>query len=443
MNQRDFDQIDEIFKDRLDGVQMDPPMHIWNAIVQKRNSKYLFWLGVKRNWMLISSIGLVALLGAVAYFSALSSFVEIQSLPIPLNIEKHHLTPSSKKNEFTPASNIPLAETSTAPTNSNSNSPKKDKINTAQALNLPKALTNDKPSEIIFNTQSIDFQANSFPALPGGEDLQGISIEKIPAQIITEIAFSNRPEEILAMSFQEPLAPKILPNKTKPVFSLEAVGGSFKTYRKLEAFSDEYEQYLNERKNSEKVRPGISGGLQFLLRLPNGITLKSGIHYTQINEQFEYFDKIKDRFTIINVTDPGSVVPRADTIYETQLQVTQNKLRTLDLPLLIGMHKQYKSFSFGVFAGGYINLLFKPKGTIIGFADFKPISVVGNDPVFKDKVGVSWYGNLDFAYEFRSGFHFTLQPYVRFFPSYFNDPDYVINQQYLNTGLVAGIRKTF
>ena len=134
------------------------------------------------------------------------------------------------------------------------------------------------------------------------------------------------------------------------LLELEFLGTGFQPFKKLEAFSDSYLEFLSIREQTEEVLPGFGFGTNLSVTLPNGVRLRTGLNFMQINERF----------------DPAKVSLRA-TGTPSIGKPTQNRLQTIDLPILLGFEKQMGRMAFGISGGAFLNLSFKPSGNIFQF----------------------------------------------------------------------------
>ena len=78
--------MDEVFQQKLGSHSLDPPMHIWEKIQQKRNWQYRLWLRIKRQWpWIVIALLSTGLLGLLLWQKAQSGEeIEIDALPIPM-----------------------------------------------------------------------------------------------------------------------------------------------------------------------------------------------------------------------------------------------------------------------------------------------------------------------------------------------------------------------
>ena len=418
--------MDDLFLEKLGNHAVDPPMHIWEKIREKRSWRYRFWLQAKRRWYLV----VVALLGlalAVLFWPKTqpAETIEIDSLPIPTRASEDYKRSAAVLSE--PVTPEPAAkETRSVLSERKPVNPVHKSVSPVQSFGM-EALGVDQPEESVAATKpvasDIDRTSASFKSVTpmvsqnGSDAREAIDFPQLPGL------------QGSGLQTAVPLALAAIPATSTSQYPLEIelYGGVFQPFKRLEAFSDSYLDFLSIREETEEVRPGFSFGTRLSVTLSNGIRLRTGLDFMQINERF----------------DPGKVSLRASGTPIVS-EPSQNRLQTIDLPVLIGFEKQMGRISLGINGGAYFNLSFRPSGNILDFTDLEPVSLsagVSDEQIFKQNIGTSWYGSLNIAYRIAPKLKLSAEPYVRYFPGYFNDPAYVVNQKYLLSGLTLGLRR--
>ena len=420
--------MDDLFRQKLGDLSTDPPMHIWEKIREKRNWWYRFQLKASRSWPLVGIALLVTAGLTILCWNRMqiNKGMQLDSLPIPMNA-----APGS-----TPTANLLI----------------KGKEGHVKAADTPPEPPEKISAKMMATGHISSRNGRTFRARPKKIDIAPIKsiadlntilshtapIRRITWSPLTSLPPAGMPAILdfvpiesgkLRPPSSPPLALHPIPAPTvhEYLLALEIYSGIFQPSKRLEAFSDSYLEFLRLREQTEEVQPGYSIGTRFSITFPNGIRLRTGLDFTQINERFDP-EKISLRAS-------GSSVSR---------EPTRNRLQTFDLPILVGLEKQQGRFSLGINGGAFFNLRFTPTGNILSFANLEPISLSADsegEPVFRQNIGTSWYGSLNVAYRFAPSMGISLEPYVRYFPGYFNDPNYVVNQKYLLSGLTISLRK--
>ena len=88
-------------------------------------------------------------------------------------------------------------------------------------------------------------------------------------------------------------------------------------FRELESKNSEYDTYAANRKATETQLFSYSAGARFSVVSNYGLALRTGIVYSQINEQFKYESESETRTIVKDVFDDDGNLIRTDTIIET------------------------------------------------------------------------------------------------------------------------------
>ena len=466
MNPELNNPFDDKVRDILEEYTMDPPMHLWESIEKKRSGWYKFSLAVKKRWPLLVLMGMI---GAVWAQSIL-----LQSEHEPFNLgsfaipgrgsEVAKMASESDKVKTAPFNDAGLEQQEVTDefTRQNKGATAATKIGEFKN-SLPVNFTPLRENSRKQSGKLTLFYIEPLKKYQPFNHIKPIALLETKAFQKTHSLFIHpkaQTDDIPFMPIQRTsltyeldkevigLPVPLKANHSSMNLDIELLGSVYKTIRTLETFSDEFDEYLQLRDETEKLQPAISSGVNFVLTIPNQLRIKSGFHVLKMNERFNYFNPTAEQTEIMEVKDPNTgAVLRADTtrFVGPLTEVANNRLTTFDIPLLIGYEKQIGRFGIGLTGGAFINVFFRNKGTILDPVNFQPIDFSSDNPensldLFKDKVGVSWYGSLNMAYRINPSLGLVLEPNLRYFPSYFNDPDFVVNQKYLNLGVSLGLR---
>ena len=476
MKQEPINEFDQYFQERLLNHSYDPPMHLWDRIDQKRNTRYKLLLQLKRRWPLFVMAFMMLSVWLQDDFIALER--EIKSLPIPLQAD---FSTDLKQVEKSTSPVHGAEDVSSVMTTTEISEPKaalnlvEGQINSSKGQIEQTNATNDlDPNERLekgeFNLNKLnrarisDLNKNTTPQLTDAvETKEGIDDQ---SEVTTSLFYSSERDvfpsihslkwsELKGMTPSESLIPipsiqPVLNPTSELIFGIEVIGGAFKSFRTLEAFSEEFFEYLELRNETEEVKVGYGAGAFFFVKTPNNIRLRTGFNIARINERFEYFNPSEEQIDVQFTRDPNTGLLRADTsrFVGPRSVTANNRLTIYDIPLLIGYEKSIGKINVGINAGAFLNIALAHKGEVLSPDNFQPIefSSQSNDEdaiaIFRNRVGVSWFGSLHMAYPINRHTAILLEPNIRYFPSYFNQPDYVLNQKYLNVGISAGLRYT-
>jgi len=219
----------------------------------------------------------------------------------------------------------------------------------------------------------------------------------------------------------------------------------------LKAKVEELEPYGTQRSNSEGPTYSFSAGARLTLMLPNGLGLKTGLNYSQVNEKFTYVDNhsdmVKEVITITTVD--GMEVRDTNTIVipGTRDVVSTNKYRSFDIPLLLSYEWDVRERTYMTMNGGvYLNLLFKesgkilsPSGEVIDLADSSGDKLA----IFKNNIGLSLFGSVGLHYRMNSNIDLILEPNIRLLVKSATVDAYSLEHKWMTVGLITGMRYNF
>ncbi|MDA9332643.1 PorT family protein [Saprospiraceae bacterium] len=219
----------------------------------------------------------------------------------------------------------------------------------------------------------------------------------------------------------------------------------------LKAKVEELEPYGTLRSNSEGPTYSFSAGVRLTLMLPNGLGLKTGLNYSQVNERFTYVDYDSDMVKeVITITTVDGMEVRDTNIIiipGTRDVVSTNKYRSFDIPLLLSYEWDVRERTYMTMNGGiYLNLLFKesgkilsPSGEVIDLADSSGDKLV----IFKNNIGLSLFGSVGLHYRMNSNIDLILEPNIRLLVKSATVDAYSLEHKWMTIGLITGLRYNF
>lgn len=222
-------------------------------------------------------------------------------------------------------------------------------------------------------------------------------------------------------------------------------------FSNLKAKTVELEPYEKLRSNSEGPTYSFSAGARLTLMLPNGLGLKTGLNYSQVNEKFTYVDKdsdiVKEVVTTIIVDGVATIDTNTIIIPGTRDIVSTNKYRSFDIPLLLSYEWDVRERTYMTVNGGaYLNLLFKesgkmlsPSGEVIDLADSSGDKLA----IFKNNIGLSLFGSVGLHYRMNSNIDFILEPNIRVLVKSATVDAYSLEHKWMTVGLITGMRYNF
>lgn len=236
-----------------------------------------------------------------------------------------------------------------------------------------------------------------------------------------------------------PGCPTIEENAAGNKTYVEIYGGPDFAFRSLSDTGNS--AYLQKRKESTKFSSAYSAGIRYTRVFGNGMSIRTGINYSQINEKFTYVQGNLVQITYIidaNGDTTGSYITTG-----TRYKTTHNKFRTIDVPLLIGYELGNGKFHANINAGVIINAYSWQKGEVLD-ASLNPVSITtgkANSPYqYKTNIGLGFMTGISAYYKLNEKVHILAEPYFRYSLSPMSKENLTFKQKYNTAGLRLGIR---
>jgi hypothetical protein len=199
--------------------------------------------------------------------------------------------------------------------------------------------------------------------------------------------------------------------------------------------------YLQKRRESTSFSSAYSAGLRYTQVFSNGMSIRTGINYSQINEKFTYVQGNLVQVTyIINANgDTTGTYITTGTRYKT----THNKFRTIDVPLVVGYEMGNGRIHTNVNAGIIINAYSWQKGEVLD-SSLSPVNIntgKSSSPYqFKTNIGLGFLAGVSFYYKLNEKAHLLAEPYFRYNLSPMSKENLTFKQKYNTAGLRLGLR---
>ena len=477
----DRNKLDDHLKEFFGNYSPDVPPHIWENIVagRKRKKPVAFWLNKKNMLSLLTLLIIVTGTGLllikkddskiIALENKVSSSKSVAETAVPavaalkdntaLDAPGINPTTTNNKKEIlqsTENSNLPA-------TNSNQNlsvstqTNKSEKINAV--INNPKEIvavkkrnaTNQQqtivkkkgkgkftaPSSAIETAEAMDEKDNN-----AAEPMQqGFSIQRLFYGAEKISAFSMLDLNSKKTDFKTIQIPGCPADK-------DAAGN--KQYWELYAGPDyAFKKYndtansalLEKRKASTSFLYAFSAGVRYTRVFSNGMSLRGGINYSQINEKFSYAQSNVVQLTY-EINQQGDTI-NSYYVRGTKYRTSYNHYRTLDIPLLVGYELGNGRLHANINAGAVINIYSWQNGETLD-SSFQPVSFTSaksNSPYqYKTNVGVGFMGGISLYYKLNESLHLLAEPYYRYNFSPMNKGTLSIQEKFSTIGLRLGLR---
>ncbi len=223
--------------------------------------------------------------------------------------------------------------------------------------------------------------------------------------------------------------------------------GTTTSLRDLQAREGEDIPYAKGRAETESAAFSHNTELRLSIVSPAGFAFRTGLNYTQLNDQFDYYNPNETKMTITNYYGPNGEIISQDTIIEigTREKTTRNRFRMIDVPLILGYELKYDKVTFAFNAGMYLNLSYTQKGDFLPPSDQEPVSfssdAIDAYPAYKSQIGLGWYGSIGMYYQMNARTHLYLEPSLRMYTQSSTIEEYPLKQNYALGSLNIGLRR--
>ena len=199
--------------------------------------------------------------------------------------------------------------------------------------------------------------------------------------------------------------------------------------------------YLQKRKESTKFKSAFSAGVRYTKVFNNSMSVRGGINYSQINENFTLNQGNVVQVTYI-INNNGDTIGSYTTT-GSRYKTTINRYRSIDIPLVVGYEVGNGKLHANINAGPVINIYSWQKGDVLD-AGGNPVSITtgkGSSPYqFKTNAGIGFIGAVSVYYKLNDRLHIMAEPYFRYNLSPMNKESITLKQKYQTAGLRLGIR---
>lgn len=490
---------DNHIKQQLGNYAPDVPPHIWSQIVAQREEQkprgILAWFANGRNWLFVAALLLVA--GGAAYWASTST-APAQTDNALQNNSASELIANNTTSNNQPTNGNKLGTTqpnvnnnlnNNGITNSNdkvdnidnttapSNQPTPSNLHFSQSPNNHFITRPNKPVRLAMKQltakQAIDNidgtitenEENPFSIANGNLMSQrkgnalttlGYSLPRLSGGMNPLFTGKQGASELrnkLLSNIILPDCPSVEDNAAGNKKYIDVYFGPDFGMRNFGSFSSDSttRNYLQKRKESTRFASAFSAGIRYTKVFNNGMSLRSGLNYSQINEKFQYLNPRDIRYILVitprDIISGGNVVTVYDTVRYTQTgtreKTTYNRYRSIDIPLQLGYEFGNGRLHTNISAGAIVNLYSWHKGDVLDSA-YQPVSITtgkGSSAYgFKTNIGVGFLGSVSLYYKLTSRMHLLAEPYFRYNLQPMTRDNQNITQKYSTLGLRLGVR---
>ena len=202
--------------------------------------------------------------------------------------------------------------------------------------------------------------------------------------------------------------------------------------------------YLQQRKASTKYLFAYSAGVRYTRVFGSGMSFRTGINYSQINEQFTYAKgRVAQNVYIINNNgDTTGTYLQSSTLYKT----STNKYKSIDIPISVGYEVGNGRIHSNISIGAMVNISSSQKGFVIdknGAAVDITSGKSSSVYQYKTNAGVSFIGAASVYYKLNERLHLMAEPYIKLSLSPATKPEISFKEKFHTTGVRVGLRMDF
>ena len=473
--------LEEHIKEKLGNYSPDVPPHIWENIMAKKERKKPvgFWFSFLNRNLLLLLFGIALTTTLILYKTVLSpdknKIIATRQPVQQLNNKTQNV--SGNKSTTPGKISIPAIENKSSQENSvNNNNIVTTANNDFSLAAKNKPLGNNKTNlpvtspENIINELPEPITKNNFnhtrsnKKTTNNKGLAAISLKNAEAspEEITEANSNNlllnrltlNPEMLGSKNIFNTTVKKINnPHLDIPCPKAEKNAAGNKKYVEVYAGPDyafrnltdtANSTYLQKRKESTTFTSAFSAGVRYTKVFNNGMSFRTGINYSQINEKFKFAEaNIIQKIYIINSNgDTTGSYTATGTRYKT----TYNKFRTLDIPLTIGYELGNGRLHANFNAGVIVNLYSWQQGDVLD-TSYKPVNITTGKTAspyqFKSNIGIGFLGAVSVYYKLTDKWHIFAEPYFRYNLSPVSKSELTFKQKYHTAGIRLGVRLDF
>ena len=473
-------QFDQFFKDRLGNHSAPVPGDMWERIQEKKKDRplgFFFWLGGGLLLLAFSTAGYFLLQSGKTNPKALASSTT----------SSQKISVTTDKNKDKPVVQVTNSKTSASAPVENAKQPgsiiRSDKIENARAsqqltyhqgrvynntiahqhLSLSAIVAEAKQdqrqasasnlqentslnhapgsSANISNVNTVplnkDSAVNPMPVLAAGN-------LSLPAVTTGNITDSN------ATAAAVPEKNKVKNDRKKHDFMAEIYVSPDIAFKQSSTTNLTGLMLVQQSKQATHQLLSYSFGLRLGMLVSKHFSLKSGLQYSRVNEQFVYTDYNATRVipliterTITSINGANTI--RFDTTSLLQAGsrkvTTNNHYRSIDIPLLAGYETGNENLNLYVNAGPVINIYSWYSGTTIN-SSLQPESIASSG-IYKSNTGLSLYFSMGISKKINTQWQVFGEPYFRYRLGSMTS-SFVPYQQRIHTaGIQLGLRYKF
>jgi hypothetical protein len=464
---------DDFVKDMLHNHKSPVPNGLWDKIVAEKETKkpIVYWWTDKR-WYMVAAACLILICGTCFYMNNKTNEVAAKS-QIPSKQLNHN--PSQPLKTDTIDNNTTLnvnndnnektsLNTVTNNTDDNNNDDNTSNIIPNKVRNVDNKILHNKrikkrgiitdnyrhfanskgqQEALPFTQTDALTQDNSDNLVSKFEQANTVSLSKLfnyYTKDITPLKLNNQ-NKIFGLD---------CPNYKPATWYLEAYGSADYTMKHVFAYGVS-NNYLQRIDSTTKMNGGFTFGLRVSKTISDNFLLKSGIQYTQRNEQFS--SKSDSIITTTSVVTVRTIVRGGglsdttvrDTATVQQIgyrkRITNNHYKSLEIPLLLSYENGNDQWHYAINGGIIANLTSWYNGETLDTSfQLVPLGAKNANGFYKSNLNLSLYAGVSIIRNISERLDVFAEPYFRYGISNTNTSVAGYNQRFNAVGLTFGIR---
>lgn len=230
--------------------------------------------------------------------------------------------------------------------------------------------------------------------------------------------------------------------KRNGIFHLELLVSPDVAFRSLESKNEQNESHMLSRDSSENFSNAYTVAARMAYVAESGVTLKSGLQFSQITERLSFTNN--EELTSILINAVGDTI--SNNVLVPRNRISWNRYKHIDIPVLVGYEMGDGPWRLSFSGGVYINIDSWQRGQFISPDSLGLVNFTTAQPdaleVFRRNVGLSVYASVGASYQFADKMQFLIEPHYRHFLRSHTIEEYGLEQRYKTFGIFAGVRFT-
>lgn len=466
---------DDFVKQTLHNHKSPVPAGLWDKIVAEKETKkpIVYWWTDKR-WYMVAAACLILICGTcfVIKNKMDSKEAAVTKQEIPSKQQNNNLSQPSKTetidNNTTLNQNKNNNNDISTNAIGNDNDNKSDNNTTDIVTNkesgvrnnlftskrnkkLLSSATND--SQFTFakgQQQQLPFTQSDVVAQDNSDNLRSKFVYANTVSLSKLFSYNTKDITSLKLKNQSNIFGLDCPNYKPATWYLEAYGSADYTMKNVFAYgvSDTYLQRID---STTKMNGGFTFGLRISKTINDNFLIKSGLQYTQRNEQFT--SKSDSIITTTSVVTVRTIVRGGglsdttvrDTATVQQIgyrkRVTNNHYKSLEIPLLLSYENGNDKWHYAINGGIIANLTSWYQGETLDTSfQLVPLSAKSTNGFYTSNLNLSLYAGISIIRNISERFDIFAEPYFRYGISNTNTSVAGYSQRFNAAGLTLGLR---